>query len=110
MQAYGRETIVIRVGEVDLPSDLVRTEYIAFDRKFDAKFREFIKALRERASYYRTLGEQLEKNPLLSIDYFRRSYLLSEDGELRVLANAAFDTAGLSDRGKASVERLLVRF
>lgn len=110
MQAYGRETVVVRVGSPDLPSDLVRTEYIAFDTKFEVRFNQFIASLAPAAAYYRTVGEQLENNPLLAIDYFRRSYLLSEDAELRALANDAFETAGLSDRGKASVERLMVKF
>lgn len=38
MQAYGRETVVVRIGDVRLPSDLVRPEHIAVDERFSQGF------------------------------------------------------------------------
>ncbi len=84
MQAYGRETVVVRVGDVKLPSDLVRTEYIELDGDFNRRFKAFLRSLTDRADYYLVLADQLEKNPLLAIDYLRRTYLLTGDRFLRV--------------------------
>jgi methylmalonyl-CoA mutase cobalamin-binding subunit len=110
MHAYGRETVVIKVGNVVLPSDLIRTEYISFDRTFASEFTAFLSSLRGRADYYLTLADQLEKNPLLAIDYLRRSFLLSGDKALRKRAMTIFKNAGLDGRAKDSVEHNLVRF
>lgn len=110
MHAYGRETVVIRVDDVNLPSDLVRTEYIPFDGQFAPGFRKFLESLRERSQYYLTLADQLENNPLLAIDYLRRSYLLSGDKKLKSRARQIFDTSGLTSRGPGSVERLMLKF
>jgi hypothetical protein len=110
MQAYGRETVVVRVGDVTLPSDLVRTEYIQFDRSFSRRFGAFLLSLNQRAEYYVTLADQLEKDPLLAIDYLRRSYLLSGDAALRRRANKIFNEAGFTERARDSVERNLVHF
>lgn len=110
MQAYGRETVVIRIGDVKLPSDLVRSEYIPFDRAFTTRFSAFVSSLDQRADYYLTLADQLEKNPLLAIDYLRRSYLLSGDSRLKARATKVFNESGLAERAKDSVERNLARF
>jgi hypothetical protein len=77
MHADGRETAVIKIGDVKLPSDLVRTEYIEVDANFAQNLRQFLTELRERADYYLTLADQLEADPLPAIDYLRRAYLLT---------------------------------
>jgi hypothetical protein len=110
MQAYGRETVVVKVGDVRLPSDLVRTEYIPFDATFSGQMRSFISSLSKRADYYLTLADQLEKNPLLAIDYLRRSFLLSGDESLRRRAEQIIKDSGLAMRAVDSVERNLARF
>jgi hypothetical protein len=110
MHAWGRETVVVKVGNVSLPSDLVRTEHIPFDRQFSRRFGDFVKSLRERCDYYLLLADQLEKNPLLAIDYLRRAYLLSGDAGLKKKADAVYDAAGLASRARDSVERLLCEF
>ena len=110
MQAYGRETVVIRVGNVKLPSDLVRTECIALNRDFTRRFKAFVRSLEDRAGYYLVLADQLEKNPLLAIDYLRRTYLLTGKAALRRLAKQIFENAGLGSRSRDSVERLLASF
>jgi len=110
MHAWGRETVVVKVGNVQLPSDLVRTEHIPFDAQFARRFSEFVESLRDRCAYYLVLANQLEKNPLLAIDYLRRAYLLSGDVAQRKKADTVYEAAGLANRAPDSVERLLCQF
>ena len=110
MQAYGRETVVVKIGDVTLPSDLVRHEYIALDAHFTRGFRDFLESLGERAAYYQELADLLEANPLLAIDYLRRAYLLTGDVALKREAKRIFTASGLSNRARDSVERLMVAF
>lgn len=110
MQAYGKETIVVRAGNVAIPSDFVRTEYVPFDRNFKRRLRSFMKELAERAKYYAVVGEQVERNPLLAIDYLRRAFLLTDDESLRQRAREIYSTSGLKSRAKNSVETLLANF
>ena len=110
MQAYGRETVVIKIGDLKLPSDLVRTEYINMDARFTHSLSDFLNSLRERAEYYKTLAGLLEANPLLAIDYLRRAYLLTGSVALKRRAIQIFDESGLDDRARDSVERLMITF
>lgn len=109
-QAYGKETIVIPVGDVDVPSDFVRTEYVKYDGHFDRRFNAFMSSVSDQAEYYKVLAEQVENNPLLAIDYLRRAYLLGGDKKCRTAAREAFAQAGFTGRAKNSVETLLVQF
>ena len=110
MQAYGKETIVIRAGEVSLPSDFVRTEYVPFDGHFERRLRAFLGGLADQAEFYSTVADQVERNPLLSIDYLRRAYLLTGEESLRRRAQEVYAAAGVGERAKTSVETLLTRF
>lgn len=110
MHAYGRETVVIKIGDIKLPSDLVRTEYISMDARFNRSLEDFLTSLNERAEYYQTLSELLEANPLLAIDYLRRAYLLTGDAALRRRARRIFAASGLEGRARNSVERLMITF
>ncbi len=110
MQAYGRETVVIKIGNVKLPSDLIRTEYISMDSHFTRNLEAFITSLNERADYYETMADQLVANPLLAIDYLRRAYLLTGVKALRYRAKRIFASSGLATRAPNSVERLMVTF
>ena len=110
MQAYGKETLGIRVGDVTIPSDFVRTEYVPYDNEFERRFGSFLRELEERAAYYTLVSEQVERNPLLAIDYLRRAYLLTGDQTSRDAANEVFASAGFEDRAKNSVEMLLTNF
>ncbi|MDQ2920935.1 MAG: hypothetical protein M3R52_04890 [Acidobacteriota bacterium] len=110
MHAYGRETVVIKIGDVKLPSDLVRTEYIDMDARFTRSLGAFLTSLRQRAAYYQTLAGLLEANPLLAIDYLRTAYLLTGRVALRQRATQIFADSGLDGRARDSVERLMVTF
>lgn len=110
MQAYGRETVVIRIGNVKLPSDLVRTEYISMDGHFTRNFKHFLQSLQGQADHYLTLANLLEANPLLAIDYLRRAYLLTGDVSLKQSARRIFAKSSLDARSRDSVERLMITF
>lgn len=110
MHMRGQETLIVRIGDVGLPSDLVRTEYVQYDGRFERRFTRFLESLNERADYYVLLAEQVERNPLLAIDYLRRAYLLTGDDALRERAREIHTDAGLIDRAKNSVEMLLASF
>ena len=110
MQAYGKETIVIKTNDAEIPSDFIRTEYIAYNRSFTAKVEKFIKHLFYMSEHYRMMADQLEKNPLLFIDYLRRAYLLSGNEDLLLEARNVVKGLDLSGRAKNSVEMLHAAF
>lgn len=110
MQAYGKETLVIRVGDVEIPSDFVRTEYINYDASFEQKLTAFFQSLQKRAEYYVTFADQVERNPLLAIDYLRRAFLLTNKAGLKTRARKIQKEAGLEHRAKNSVEMHLMSF
>ena len=83
LQAYGKETLVIKTQDSYVPSDFVRTEYIEYDRNFKKKITTFLDGLEEQSQYYATASNLLEGNPLLSIDYLRRAYLISGDDKYK---------------------------
>ena len=55
------------------------------------------------------MANQLEKNPLLSIDYLRRAYLISGDEAHKKKIQMFSDALDLAARAKNSVERLVTR-
>ena len=110
MHALGKETIVIKTEKAKVPSDFVRTEYIKFDDKFEENLKKYFTTYFDLADYYETLANQLERNPLLAIDYLRRAYLISGNKKLQVKAKRFHREAALEDRAKNSVEQLLVDF
>lgn len=110
MQAYGKETIVIKTCDAEIPSDFIRTEYITYNKSFTARVEKFIKYLSDASEYYRKMADQLEKNPLLVIDYLRRAYLLSGDKYLVSKARNVVKELDLSGRAKNSVEMLHAAF
>ncbi len=63
-----------------------------------------------QASYYETLADQLERNPLLSVDYLRRAYLISGEDSLRAKVQKIMDQTAMDGRERNSVEMLLARF
>ena len=110
MQAYGKETLVVKTPATSVPSDFVRTEYVEFDDKFDTKIEKFLHYFVGQADYYAKAADQLQNNPLLAIDYLRRAYLISGENQLRERARQIFEDASIEARAKNSVEMLLVDF
>ncbi len=93
-----------------LLSDLVRSEYIVFDGRFEENFLLFLDELAERADHYEMMAEQLERNPVLSIDYLKRAFLLTNEQGLKERALQTLQSANLQDRAKNSVEVLAASF
>src|SRR5690606_17039616 len=77
LNALGKETIVIKSKEFSIPSDFIRTEYIEYDGNFKEKINKLLDKIEELADHYDLMGDELEANPVLSIDYFKRAYLLN---------------------------------
>ncbi|MDY0198538.1 MAG: hypothetical protein RBR68_12060 [Tenuifilaceae bacterium] len=77
LNAFGKETIVIKSKEFSIPSDFIRTEYIEYDENFKEKINKFLDEIDELADHYDLMGEELEANPVLTIDYFKRAYLIN---------------------------------
>lgn len=109
-RTMGKETMIVKSIQAIHPSDLVRDEYIEFNKNFNAEFTKFLDHVDEQAEYYEIMSEQLENNPLLSIDYLKRAYLITGDAKLKSKAKALLKKAKLKDRAKNSVEMLAVEF
>lgn len=109
-QALGKETVIIKSVGADVPSDFVRSEYILFDENFDANFASYFRSIIEQAEHYETVADQLDRNPILAIDYLKRAFLITGDKKLRKKAKAIADKAGLEQRAKNSVELLAAAF
>ena len=109
-QALGKETLLVKSPGAEVPSDLVRTEYVAFDDDFDTGFRKYLNSLQERADHYELVADQLERNPVLALDYLKRAFLLTGDERFRASARALIGKEGLDARAKNSVERLAAAF
>ena len=110
LQAYGRDTVVVKVGDVALPSDFSRTEHIVAGKGFAERFKRFADSLKERREYYLTVSDGVENNPLLAIDYLRRAALLGGKSDLNRKARAILLASGIGDRAKSSVEELMLKF
>lgn len=110
LQAYGRETIVIRIGKAPIPSDFTRSEWISTGPAFKKQLGKYIDGLADRETYYRQMAELVERNPLLAIDYLRRASILGDDPSLRLQAQRLLNESGIGERSKASVEQLMLAF
>lgn len=110
MQAYGKETLVIKTKGTKVPSDFVRTEYIEFATGFKKKLKKYFKKYFSWASDYEFYSELVENNPLLAIDYLKRAWLISGENAYRQKAMEMFQEAAIEGRAKNSVEMLLVDF
>jgi hypothetical protein len=109
-QAMGKETLLVKSPHSDIPSDFLRTEYIEFNAGFSEKFAQYLESLDEQARHYELVADQLEKNPVLAIDYLKRAYLISGDASLRKKVRKLVTEAGLDSRAKNSVEAIAAAF
>jgi hypothetical protein len=107
LNALGKETIVIKSNDFQIPSDFIRTEYINFDKSFKTKISGFIRAVLELADYYDTIAENLENNPSLSIDYWRRAYLISGDFKYLEKARVLFLKNNFDNQTKLYIKNFL---
>jgi len=109
-QAMGKETVIVKSPDSKVPSDFVRTEYIVFDDDFSLNFGKFLKSIIEAASYYETVADQLDRNPILALDYLKRAYLINGEKRLKDKAKDIAKYAGLEKRAANSVELLAATF
>ena len=95
MNSYGKETIVIKTPNVEIPSDLKRTEYIVAENRYSRRIDSFLKNLMDRSEYYETVANQLEAgDPVQAIDYLRRAYLITGEERLKREAERIFNSRG----------------
>jgi hypothetical protein len=109
-QALGKETIIVKSAEAEVPSDFVRTEYIEFDRGFARRFRSYLRGLSKAAVHYERMARQLDRNPILALDYLRRAFLITGDPRHRQRAQQILRAANLGERAQNSVEMLAAEF
>jgi hypothetical protein len=64
-----------------IPSDFVRTEYIEYGRGFKREVEKYLRTFFEQARYYDSVVDpcQESRNPIATIDWLRRSYLITGD-------------------------------
>lgn len=109
-QALGKETVIIKSTSTEVPSDFIRSEYIEFDENFYANFTNYLDSTIEQAEHYVTVADQLDRNPILAIDYLKRAFLITGDERLRTKAQKVVEKAGLEQRAANSVEMLAAAF
>lgn len=109
-QALGKETIIVKSPKMEIPSDFVRTEYVEFNSEFDQNFSKYLVSLDIQAEHYELMADQLESNPVLSIDYLKRAFLITGKTQLREKAQELLQESGLGARAKNSVEQLAASF
>lgn len=109
-QALGKETLVIKSPKSKIPSDLIRTEYIVFDDKFSENFKTYLESIFDQANYYETMADQLDRNPILALDYLKRAYLITGEDSVKRKVPKILDAAKLEDRARDSVEWLAATF
>ena len=103
-------TIIVKSNDAEIPSDFIRTEYIEYNDAFAENFRKYLDELDAQANYYEDVANQLEKNPILSIDYLKRAFLITGDERLRQKALSLLNEAGVDARAKNSVEYIAASF
>ncbi len=109
-QALGKETIIVKSEKAEIPSDFIRTEYIEYNDAFADGLSKYLDSLDEQANYYEVVADQLDRDPILSIDYLKRAFLITGDERLRKKARLLLNEAGVDARAKNSVEYLAASF
>ncbi len=108
--AMGKESIIVKTKEAEMPSDFTRTEYIQHDGNYERRVNQYLKKYFRQGEWYEFLAHQLENDPLLSLDYLRRAYLISENEAIRDKVAEIAETLALHERARNSVESLLTDF
>jgi hypothetical protein len=109
-QALGKETLIIKSPKSEIPSDFIRTEYITYDSEFPSRFCQYLDGLKDQAEHYELVSDQLDRNPILALDYLKRAYLITGDPALKNKAKLLVENAGLEQRAANSVELLAAEF
>ena len=110
MHALGKETLVIKTPTCKVPSDFVRTEYIQYDDDFSTNLKKYFENVLGIAEYYSIFAEQVKQNPLLSIDYYKRSYLITGKEKFRKAARTIYCSGYLDNVLKSLNINALIDF
>lgn len=79
MQALGKETVLVKIGNIECATDLIRTEYIEVPH-LSTKIERFLTTCIEQAEHYEILATELKgRNPLLALDYMKRAFMITGD-------------------------------
>ena len=106
-QALGKETALIKSDDMEIPSDLMRTEYLNLNT-LEGDLRQYMESLLKSAEFYKMLSQTTENNPLLSLDYMKRAYSLTGDEDILKDIKSVFLESDFSKRAKNSIENVLV--
>jgi hypothetical protein len=89
--SLGKETLVIKTQDFNIPSDFIRTEYISYGRGWASKLNQFLNNVFEREGFYYLMSDLTKNDPVLSFDYIRRAYLISGEKKYKDLAEILFN-------------------
>jgi hypothetical protein len=109
-QALGKETVIIKSKKSKIPSDFIRTEYIEYNEDFKKNFAKFFETVNEQAKHYETVASLIDRNPVLSIDYLKRAFLITGDEKLRKKVQDFLNMPEFKERAKNSVELIAAMF
>jgi hypothetical protein len=109
-QTLGKETLLIKTKNTEIPSDFVRTEWIEYNADFSDEFTKYLDFIFERADDFASYAAALENDPLAAIDYLRRAYLITGNVTHRMEAKAILANSIPTGRAKLSVEELMANF
>ncbi|HTO14563.1 MAG TPA: hypothetical protein VLZ83_02280 [Edaphocola sp.] len=107
LNSLGKESIIIKSKDYKIPSDFVRTEYIEFNSHFSTNIDKFLNNMFELADHYDLMSELLEKNPVLSIDYLRRAYLITNDLEFKEKAKTIYKENSFDNQSNFFVKNFI---
>jgi hypothetical protein len=111
LQALGKETLIIKTEGSNIPSDFIRTEYIEYNNKIKEKISEYLKTYFELAEHYELLGCELIKNPITSIDYLKRSYLMTSESntkdKINKIISSLFSPEHFTEEIKKNIKNLI---
>ncbi len=109
MDALGKETLIIKSRSYKIPSDFIRTEYVNYDDDFEINLLKFLDNLKEREKHYSTMAELMQADPVLSIDYIRRAFLLNPNKSYVERAASIFDLHEdqIDDQSKFHIKNFL---
>jgi len=110
LQAYGKETLVIKTRDTSVPADFVRTEYLTFNDDFEARLNKYFTFIASLGEHFDMMAEQLQNDPLLAIDYLRRAFLITGDVSYREKAQLLYSKSRRRRRATNCVENLLINF
>jgi len=109
-QSMGKETVLVKSPKRNVPSDLIRSEFILYDQKFENNFERYLDGLNTQAEHYELVADQVERNPVLALDYLKRAYLITGNHNLKTKVTTIVKESGLEDRARNSVELLSAAF